>query len=194
MQALDNLKENLSKEYDMKDLDEVKTIIGWQITRDLSMKTIRFSQSAYIRDLLKEENLTNCNTLTIPMNAGLFIKIKEPDDYDKANLRDYQRLIGKLIYLTCGMTPDIVFRIRRLSKYNTDPRKSHLQVGKRVVCYLNGTIHLDLVYGQRLDRSSLILSPPYDLIGYGDSNFVEDPEDKKSVIGYCFFLNGAVVS
>ena len=56
------------------------------------------------------------------------------------------------------------------------------------------TIHLELVYGQRPDGSSPILPAPYGLIGYGDSNFAGDPEDRKSVMGYCFFLNGAVVS
>lgn len=70
MPALANLQESLAIEYEMKDLGEVKTIIGWQISRDLSTRTIRVSQSAYIRDLLEEENLTNCNAPTIPMKAG----------------------------------------------------------------------------------------------------------------------------
>lgn len=35
---------------------------------------------------------------------------------------------------------------------------------------------------------------PYGLIGYADSNFAGDPKDWKSVMGNCFFLNGAVVS
>lgn len=36
--------------------------------------------------------------------------------------------------------------------------------------------------------------PPYGLTDYADSNFAGDAEDRKSVMGYCFFLNGAVVS
>lgn len=55
-------------------------------------------------------------------------------------------------------------------------------------------MHLELVYGRRPDGSSPISPAPYGLIGYGDSNFAGDPEDRKSVMGYCFFLNGAVVS
>lgn len=35
--------------------------------------------------------------------------------------------------------------------------------------------------------------PPYGLIGYANSNFVGDPEDRKLVMGYYFFLNRAVV-
>lgn len=194
MPALENLKESLAIEYEMKDLGEVKTIIGWQITRDLATRTIKVSQSAYIRDLLEEENLTDCNAPTIPMKAGSSIEMSEPDDYDEADLGDYQRLIGKLMYLACGTRPDIAFVVGRLSKHNADPRKGHLRAAKRVVRYLKGTIHLELVYGQRPDGSSPTVPAPYGLIGYGDSNFAGDPEDRKSVMGYCFFLNGGVVS
>lgn len=42
----------------------------------------------------------------------------------------------------------------------------------------------------RLPREPL----PYGLTGYADSNFAGGPKDRKLVIGYCFFLNGAVVS
>ena len=192
--ALASLNESLSKEYDMKDMGDMKTIISWQVTRDLGTKTLRICQSAYIRDLLKEENFTNCNAPTIPMKAGSAIEMNEPDDYDEADLTTYQRLIGKLIYLACGTRPDIAFAIGRLGKHNTDPRKGHLRAAKRIVRYLKGTMYLELVYGQRPDGSSPTSPAPYGLVGYGDSNFAGDQEDRKSVMGYCFFLNGIVVS
>ena len=55
-------------------------------------------------------------------------------------------------------------------------------------------MQLGLVYGQRPDGSSASDPLPYGLVGYGDSNFAGDPEDRKSVMVHCFFLNGAVVS
>lgn len=36
--------------------------------------------------------------------------------------------------------------------------------------------------------------PPIGLIGFMDNSFVGDPEYRKSVMGYYFFLNGGVVS
>lgn len=89
-------------------------------TRDLATRTIRVNQSAYIRDLLEEENLTNCNAPTIPMKADSGIEMNEPDDYDEADLGEYQQLIGKLMYLACGTRPDIAFVVGRLSKHNAD--------------------------------------------------------------------------
>lgn len=52
MLVLKNFKKNLVIEYKMKDLREVKLIIGWQIIKDLSTSTIKVSQLVYIRDLL----------------------------------------------------------------------------------------------------------------------------------------------
>lgn len=53
---------------------------------------------------------------------------------------------------------------------------------------------LGLIFGQRLSNCLPKDSPPYGLVGFVDSNFTGNPEDQKSVMEYCFFLNGAVVS
>lgn len=114
----------------------------------------------------------------------------DPEDYEEADLRTYQQLIGKLMYLACGTRPDIAFTV---SKHNADPRKGHLRAAKRVVRYLKGTMNMGLTFGRETNWMSRD-PPPYGLLGFADSNFAGDPEDRKSVMGYCFFLNGAVVS
>lgn len=98
------------------------------------------------------------------------------------------------MYLACRTKPNIAFVVERLNKYNVYPRKGHLRAAKRVIRYLKGTIYLKLVYGQRSNRSSPTIPAPYNLIGYNGSNFAADSEDRKLVIKYCFFLNGAMVS
>lgn len=96
------------------------------------------------------------------------------------------------MYLACGTRPDIAFAVGQLSRHNADLRKGHLRVARRVVRYLKGTMEMGLTFGR--GAANPRRPPPYGLIGYGDSNFAGDPEDRKSVMGYCFFLNGAVVS
>lgn len=63
--------------------------------------------------------------------------------------------------------------------------------------YLKVTIHLALtcdqkIIGQIIEEREC--PSPFGLIGYADSNFAGDPEDRKSVMGYCFFIGGALVS
>ena len=194
MAILETLKKSLSKKYNTKDLRGVKTIIGWQISRDNTSRIMRIDQSAFIRDFVIEEGLTKCNANVIPMKASSAIEMTEPEDYEETNLRTYQQLVGKLMYLAFGTRPDIAFVVGQLSKHNVDPRKSHLLAAKGVVRYLCGTMEMGLIFG-REPNNRLPRDPPlYSLIGCADSKFAGDLEDRKSVIGYCFFLNRAVVS
>lgn len=94
--------------------------------------------------------------------------------------------------MACGTRSDIVFTVRQLSKQNVNPRKSHFQAAKRVVKYLKRTMQIGLIY--RRKSSSLRDPLPFGLKSYADSNFADNSKDRKSVMGYCFFLNGAVIS
>ncbi len=89
MAILNSLKKSLLKEYDTKDLGEVKTIIGWQISYNNTAETMKIDQSAFIRDLVIEEGLTECNANVIPMKAGSAIEMSEPKNYEDADLRTY---------------------------------------------------------------------------------------------------------
>ncbi len=127
------------------------------------------------------------------MKTVSFIKILDPKNYEKTNFHTYQRLIRKLIYLSCSIKPDILFIIEQFNKHNANPRKKHLWATKRVVRHLKRTIKMRLIFGQKskaqLPRDLL----PYELIDYVNSNFAEDLENRKSVIGYYFFLNRSVI-
>lgn len=45
-EALSWLKNAIAKEDNVKDLGEVKTIIGWQVTRDIKAGTLKIDQAA----------------------------------------------------------------------------------------------------------------------------------------------------
>lgn len=51
------------------------------------------------------------------------------------------------MYMICKIRPDIMFAVRRLSKYNTNLWKSNFRAAKTVVHYLKKTMQLGLVYG-----------------------------------------------
>lgn len=128
------------------------------------------------------------------MKAGFIIEITETKDYEEVDLHIYQRLIDKLIYLAYGIRPDIFFVVRQLSRHNVDSRKGHLEVAKRIVRYFCGTMEMSLMYGRKLNNQMLRNPLLIGLIRFADSSFTGDPKDRKSVISYYFFLNGAVVS
>lgn len=89
MTTLNAIKKLLARKYDMKDLGKVKTIIGWQVIRDMAARIMKINQSAFIRDLIIEEGLTECNANVIPMKARSFIEMPEPNDYDETDIYTY---------------------------------------------------------------------------------------------------------
>ena len=83
------------------------------------------------------------------------------------------------MYLAYKTRPDIAFMVGQLTKYNANPRKSHLQVAKKVVRYLKGIMQMGLVFRKKVN-SYLLRDPlPYDFIRYVDSNFARDSANRK---------------
>lgn len=85
---LDWIKAKLKEEYNVKDLGEVKYIIGWQVTRNHELSTLKIDQSAFIRNLVEEEDMRDCNAVTTPMKTGNFIEMQD-DDYEEVDLKVY---------------------------------------------------------------------------------------------------------
>lgn len=83
------LKGLFGKKYEMKDLGEIKIIIGWQITKDLATRMMKIDPSAFIRDLVIKEGFTDCNANVILMKAGSAIEMTNPEDYEETKLREY---------------------------------------------------------------------------------------------------------
>nr|AAP46207.1 putative retrotransposon protein [Oryza sativa Japonica Group] len=107
------LKQNLSKEFEVKDLGQLKYFLGIEIAR--SPRGIVLSQRKYALDLLSDTESGN------PVNK-----------------ERYQRLVGRLIYL-CHTRPDITYAVSMVSRYMHDPRSGHMDAVYRILRYLKGS-------------------------------------------------------
>lgn len=187
------IKSKLEKEFNVKNLKEVEKIIGCQIMCNPFTQTLKINQSSFICNLVIEENLIDCNSNIIPMKASSAIKIIKHDNYKIIEIKPYQHLMRKFMYLTCGIWPNIAFIIGFFNKYNVDLRKNTLQVAKKAVQYLKKIMQLGFIYEIMSDERLSTLPPPYILIRYANNNFAGDLKNKKLVIKNSFFLNEAVV-
>lgn len=57
----------------------------------------------------------------LPIKAGSTPFLDQAGDHYQADLTVYQYLIGKLIYLSCGIYPNIAIAVDQLSYHNSDP-------------------------------------------------------------------------
>nr|GEW52588.1 zinc finger, AN1-type, zinc finger, A20-type [Tanacetum cinerariifolium] len=86
----------------------------------------------------KIDRLLDSKPFYIPMQPNVSLS-SEPKDDDPLpdNINDYQKLIGKLIYLTTTR-PDIAYTVSCLSQLMHSPLKSHLKTALKVIKYLKG--------------------------------------------------------
>ena len=140
------------------------------------------TQQKYILNLLEETKHTHCRLSDTPIEVNHRLTLDDKDP--KIEITSYQKLIGKLLYLS-HTRPDICFTVNVLSQFMHSPHNSHFQAANRVLRYLKGTTGLGLTY-RKVGKIDLIL--------YTDSNFAGSRVDYWSITGYCTFLGGNLVT
>ncbi|GAU20588.1 hypothetical protein TSUD_297610 [Trifolium subterraneum] len=141
-------------------------------------------QKKYASEILKRFEMDQCNPALTPSEPRLQLS-KESEEKD-VDATEYRRLIGSLRYL-CNTRPDIAYSVGIVSRYRDKPKTSHLSAAKRILRYIKGTMDYGIVFKKPNKRS-------LDLIGYTDSNWCGDKDDRKSTAGYVFLYGGAPIS
>lgn len=149
---------------------------------------------AYIHQLLDRFGMRDANSVMTPLvvNHKLSAEQSPKDNKQReaylkvANGIKYLSLVGSILYAaqTC---PDIQFPIGLVAQFRGNPGKAHLEAAKRILRYLKGTTHYQLVLGRQGDKA-------INLVGWTDSNWAADPDSRRSVGGFVFEVAGSSVS
>ncbi|WOH06349.1 hypothetical protein DCAR_0625775 [Daucus carota subsp. sativus] len=163
----------------MKDLGNLKYFLGIEVNR--SNQGIFLSQRKYVLDLLRDTGMLNCEPIKSPMeqNHGL----EECKDQIPANKGRYQRLVGRLIYLS-HTRPDIAYAVSVVSRFMHNPGKQHMDAVVRILRYLKSAPGKGLLFSKHGNT---------DILGYSDSSWAEKG-DRKSTSGYLTFVGGNLVT
>ena len=114
-----HLKHLLVREFEIKDLGHLKYFLEMEVAR--SSKGIYVSQRKYTLDLLRETGMSGCKLVETPMDPNTKLgNIIQGEVVDRGR---YQRLVGKLIYLT-HTWPDISFVVSVVSQFLNIPLRS----------------------------------------------------------------------
>ncbi|GKD47514.1 ribonuclease H-like domain-containing protein [Tanacetum coccineum] len=181
---IENFKSFLKNKFKIKDLGELKYFLGIEV---LKTKTgLCLTQRKYCLELLHDFGLLGCKPVMTPLPENIVLAHKESEN-DKflVNFANYQRLVGKLIYLTLTR-PDISYVVHCLSQHMHSPLKSHLDIAMRVLKYLK----LAPGYGIQFSKRNSV----FDINAFSDSDWAKCPVTRRSVSGYCVFVNGCLVS
>ena len=173
---IDLLKKLLTKEFEIKDLGNLKYFLGMEIAR--SKKGIAVSQRKYVLDLLNETGMLGCKPAETPMDST--IKLEESDGSPPVDKGRYQRLVGKLIYLS-HTRPDIGFSVSMVSQFMNNPTEKHMTAVTRILRYLKMTPGKGLFF-QRTTKKEIEI--------FSDADWAGSVTDRRSTSGYCSFVWG----
>jgi hypothetical protein len=164
----------------------LKRYLGCTITR--TALKLHLSQALYAQEVLERFNMSDCNPVDIPMDAGYVInKSDSPDSPDLKRTLRYQEITGSLQFLVSWTRPDLSFCTNELAKVNSNPSEQHLRDAYRVLRYLKGTATLGLTYTRGTPEANR-------LIAFADADFAACTDTRRSISAYVCMLNGACIS
>ncbi|RVW57690.1 Retrovirus-related Pol polyprotein from transposon TNT 1-94 [Vitis vinifera] len=154
-EKIDLLKKLLTKEFEIKDLGNLKYFLGMEIARS------------------KKET---------PMDTT--VKLEESDGSAPVDKGRYQRLVGKLIYLSYTR-PDIGFSVSVVSQFMNNPTEKHMTAVIRILRYLKMTLGKGLFF-QRTTKKEIEI--------FSDADWAGSVTDRRSTSGHCSFVWGNLVT
>jgi hypothetical protein len=170
MGAITELKDALSKRFEMSDLGEYRYHLGMEIIRDRPQRTLRLSQKGYVTKILSDFDMQECKPNSTPMAVAHLEPapdgVQAPEDLTTW----YARAIGSLMYLMLNTRPDIAFAVSCLSCFMANPTEQHCTAIKHLFRYLQGTCDFVLIYKGNLKP----------LLGYTDANWGRDVTTRRS--------------
>ena len=173
-------KQSMMAEFDMTDLGRMRYFLGIEVHQ--KGDGIFLSQRKYTQEVLERFGMEDCNPVHNPIVPGL--KMVRDENGVKVDGTMYKQIVGSLMYLI-ATRPDIVYSVNLISRFMEHPTQLHLVAAKRILRYLKGTLGFGMFYkkGGKLK-----------LIGYTDSDYAGDVEDRKSTSGYVFMLSSGAIS
>ena len=186
--SLKNVKETktfIGSRYQYTDMGEIEHFLGLHIVCDRSKRTISVDQTCYIPRILKHFNILTYRPTYTPFATDTVLTANPEKRSDASLTTRYQQIVGSLMYAMLGTRPDICFAVNRLSQFGSNPMHEHMLAAQHVLEYLATTQHRRLLYGANNST---------ELIGYSDSDWAGDRNDRRSTTGYTFMLSGGPIA
>ena len=177
------VRNQLSRKYKLKDLGRVQHLLGWKITH--STEGITISQPSYIQELLDKYGLTNAKTFSSPIASELITLDTTSAKPLDENTHDYKGVIGSLRYLADSTRPDISFIVGFLSRSAHQPTTHDWKSAIRVLRYLKGTKDTGITFPRNFTSA---------ISAYSDSDHAACPSTRRSTTGSIIFYNNAPIS
>jgi Reverse transcriptase (RNA-dependent DNA polymerase) len=170
----------LQSRFAIKDLGSLSYFLG--IEARYHGLNLHLSQTKYVKDLLAKTNMLHSKPCATPLPTSTQLSLNDGEPFDNPTL--YRQVVGALQYATLTR-PDITFSVNKLSQFMHAPTTTHWSAVKRILRFLQGTLH-----------HGILIQPATELQihAYSDADWAGSVDDRKSTSGFCIFLGPNLVS
>ena len=178
------VKQAIADKFNVNDMGELRYFLGVVVDQETNPVTIWMGQSAYTERVLEKFKMSEAKPVGTPVDTSVKLT-KSSEDSEAVNQSLYQSAVGSLLYLSIWTRPDITFAVSNVAKFCSKPSNEHWTAVKRIMRYLKGTMNYGLCYDK---------GKPGDCVGFSDSDWAGDINDRRSTSGYVFQICGTAVS
>lgn len=178
-----NIIENLNKYVEAVDRGPISFYLGMEIIRDGLRGNITIHQQKYVKEILDRWGMTDCKPTATPWASGTVLKKCDAQCKD-LDTKNYQSLVGALMYLVVITRPDLIHVVSRLSQFNSHPHTEHFQAAKYVLRYLKKNPIGKITFSNNFENFEC----------FTDSDWGCDSNDRKSYSGHVVFMAGGPVA
>ncbi|KAI2484857.1 Retrovirus pol polyprotein from transposon tnt 1-94 [Pyrenophora tritici-repentis] len=114
------LKALIHGKYKCRDLGPINFYLGIKIDRDRVNRTLDMSMQSYIEKVANDHHRASSRKVKKPLPADvLSFKLRSKDNLASTELvKEYQTLVGKLLYPACLVRPDIAFHVAFMGRFD----------------------------------------------------------------------------
>ena len=181
----------LEKEFLVKDLGVISHYLGMRVKTTPEYNEI--AQDAYVEKVVARFRMENATEVDTPgLSSQVLTKKDCPEKGSDAEAAmatvPYRQLVGSLMYAYIGTRPDIGAALTKVASFCYNPGSTHWQAAKRILRYAKGTKGQSIRYSGRLYKGDKVT-----ITTYCDSDWAQDPDDRKSTSGYAIMIAGGPV-
>ncbi|SPC65166.1 uncharacterized protein UHOD_11028 [Ustilago sp. UG-2017b] len=187
-QEVDRTKAEIMDKWGTEDNGPVKAFLGIKITRERKQGKISLDLIAYIKRMVSKWLERSSERTWIPMQSVAGVAGGDKCAPDQA--KQYQELVGQLLWVSNTVRPDISFAVGTLARYMSEPIDSAWKAAIHLLKYLNQTSDYRLNLGG-VHRNHA--GQP--IVTYTDANWASDPTNgRRSTSGAITYVYGCPVS
>ncbi|CAI7770296.1 unnamed protein product [Closterium sp. NIES-53] len=206
MKEIQNVQQQLMKNFKCKTLGEVKYYLRMHVERDLNHRWLKLHQEKFIKELGEKYGIENERKVATPLPAEFkLVKAAENEGVESEEQQQFQYLVGSLLYAAVHTRPGISFSVGQLARVVQNPSEEQVDAAERVVKYLNSHPSIGVQYSasaQVKQKGVKVLKEKGERLGEGklfltcftDATWASEKDDSSSVGGYICVVGGGPVS